>query len=357
MAELRGSEQDLSQILRSNLFYSLSPEERIYILENCELINLKNGELLFSPEEKAFHFYFLRKGRIIVLKPDESGEESEIAHFAEGDIIGDFDFARGARYDAVAKAGEDSTLIIFPRKNKNTEELAGIIPSVISKILLSCADMVTSRVKETRKLVMEKTSWVEELQRQAHEDPGTGLLKQSFLADEINRILENPSALIMLKPDRFKLLVDTLGHHAGDLMMVKFAGILKDIIRKLGRGWALRFRSNEMGLLINDCDVNLAESIANSLSEAINSMPPISLGQSSPVEINTGEPGQGDLIFTATIVWSIWPLDDHSWNTLFEETYKLLMENWRDNWKKQGNTIVRYQLEQLSEQFTSAGTA
>jgi diguanylate cyclase (GGDEF)-like protein len=321
---------DLSAILKSDLFSDLLPGEARTIVEKTEILLLQKGKLLFSPGEKAERVYLLFGGSVRVFKKNDGGREDEIARFTPGDIIGDFDFARAADYDAYAEALEDSTLVMFPELGLTMDKFALEEPHIISRIFLNSAAMVTGRIKATRKLVSESAYWVQELHRKVHEDPSTGLWKQTFLTEEINRILERPMAIILLKPDRFKILVDSLGHDAGDEAMIKIAAILKGITRKLDRGWALRFKSNETGILINKCDVTEARSLAFSLSETIAALPYVPLGKEN-------------FHFTGTIAWGIWPTDNRSWDSLFEGTYKLLM----DTWKEGGNKVVRYRKERV----------
>ena len=284
---------DLSSITKSDLFSNLLAGEKKSVIKRIGVLQLRKGGILFSPGDKAEHLYLLHEGLIRVFKPLEGGGDEEIARFAPGDLIGDFDFARSAQYDAQAEALEDSSLIMFPGFGLTIDNIAQEEPTIVSRLLLNSAAMVTGRIKSTRKLVLENMSWVQELHREAHEDPGTGLWKQTFLTDEINRLLEDPIALIMLKPDRFKVLVDDRGHEAGDKAMVKIAAILKNITRKLGRGWPLRFKSNETGLLINKCDAALAESLAISLSRSLTELPPVQLG------------GGAKFSFTGSLVWGI----------------------------------------------------
>jgi diguanylate cyclase (GGDEF)-like protein len=337
--------QDLSAILKSDLFSELLPGEARIIVERTEILLVRKGGLLFSPAEKAERFYLLLGGSIRVFKQNEGGaaglpaaglpevnlpREDEIARFAPGDIIGDFDFARAADYDAYAEALEDSTLLMFPEFGLTMEDFALEEPHIISRILLNSAAMVTGRIKATRKLLFESVYWVQELHRKIHEDPGTGLWKQTFLNEEINRILERPMALILLKPDRFKNLVDSLGHDAGDEAMIKIAAVLKGITRKLNKGWALRFKSNETGILLNKCDVAEAKSVALVLAKAIAALPHV------PLE-------KENFYFTGTIAWGAWPADDKSWDSLFEGTYKLLMNTWKGG----GNEVVHYKRENV----------
>ena len=326
-----GQKEILEPILKSSLFSNLLPDEKESLLPWIGHLLLQKGESLFSPGEKAEHLYLLHSGLVRVLRSNEGGGIDEIARFAPGDIIGDFDFARDAEYNARIEAVDDSKLIMFPGFGLTIDKFAEEQPNIYSRILLNSAAMVTDRIKGARKLLMESESWILELHRQVHEDPGTGLWKQSFLVEEIDRLLENPMAIIMLKPDRFKVLVDTLGHDAGDVAMVKIAAILKDIVRKVGRGWALRFKSNETGILVNKCDAALAETLANTLLKAVAGIPPVPLGT------------EGDFSFSGSIAWGIWPEDDKSWDSLFQGTYELLMKTW----KTEGNRKERYRKEQF----------
>jgi diguanylate cyclase (GGDEF)-like protein len=332
----RNDAQDLSAILKSGLFEDLLPGETKTIVERTEILQVRKGGLLFSPAEKAEHFYLLLEGNIRVFKQNEGNadgmpREDEIASFAPGDLIGDFDFARAADYDAYAEALEDTTLLMFPEFGLKMEDFALEEPHIITRILLNSAIMVTARIKATRKLLFESAYWVQELHRKIHEDSVTGLWKQTFLNEEINRILARPMALIMLKPDRFKILVDSLGHEAGDEAMIKIAAVLKGITRKLDKGWAMRFKSNETGLVINKCDDAEARSVALALAEAIAALPCVPLGNE-------------DFYFTGSIAWGVWPADDKSWDSLFGGTYKLLM----DTWKNGGNKVVRYKKEKVT---------
>jgi diguanylate cyclase (GGDEF)-like protein len=318
---------DTSPIQNSELFSNLLPKEIDFVVSHSGVLQLRAGGNLFGPGEKAEHFYMLVKGSIRVFKPRSDGGEDEMASFTPGDTIGDFDFARRASYDACAQAVEDSLLIMFPGYGLTMESFALEEPHTISRIFLSAIVMMTGRIKSTQKLIVENMSWVQELHRRAYEDPGTGLWKQSFLTDEINRILEDPTALIMLKPDRFKTLVDSRGHGAGDEAMVRIATVLRNITRRFGRGWPLRFKSNEVGILINKCSLPQAEKIAGDLQKSIAALEPVA--------------AQGDIPafpFTAAVVYSVWPMDDSVWESLFKGSYDCLLDAWRDG----GNRVLHY---------------
>jgi CRP-like cAMP-binding protein len=318
---------DCTPILNSELFSSLLEKEQALVVSHSGLIQLRKGGLLFSAGEQAEHFFLLLEGDIRVYKTAPDGSEEEVAFFTTGDIIGDFDFARSAKYDASAKAAVESALIMFPSFGYTMEILSREAPHTITKIMLCSIEMMTNRINSTRKILMENMSWVQELRRKAYEDPGTGLWKHTFLGDEIDRILEDPTALILLKPDRFKILVDSRGHDAGDEAMIRIALVLKNITRRLGRGWPLRFKSNETGLLINKCGSSEAQMLAEKLHEEIAALPQA--------------PADGDIpafSFSGTVAWGVWPKDEKIWSSLQEGSNSLMM----DTWKAGGNTVVHY---------------
>jgi diguanylate cyclase (GGDEF)-like protein len=319
---------DCRSILKTDLFSTLLGLEQFFVISRSSIMNLSTGEALFSPGDRANHFYQLLEGQIRIFKKrsDDDGED-EMAQFNAGDTIGDCALARRAEYDVYAVAVKDSVLVMFPGKGNNLDDLAVISPNTIIKILHRSVIMMTERITSTRRILLENISWVHELQRKAYEDPGTGLWKHSFLSDEINNILEDNTALIMLKPDRFKILVDSRGHGAGDDAMVHIANVLRNITRKLDRGWPLRFKSNETGLFINKCTETEAETIANELAEAIADLPPV--------------PAEGDIPsfpFTGTVIWSLWPNNNYYWDDLFKGSYDLLLAASKTG----GNKVLRY---------------
>jgi diguanylate cyclase (GGDEF)-like protein len=324
---------DPSPIQKAELFSSLLERELKFVRNRSGFLQLRRGGRLFSLGERAEHFYLLLEGVVRVFKPQSGGNDDEMARFTAGDTIGDFDFARRAEYDACAEAVEDSILIMFPGYGLHMDQFVMEEPQTVARIFLSAIIMMTSRIKSIQKIILQNMSWVQELHRRAYEDPGTGLWKQSFLTDEINHILEPSTALIMVKPDRFKILVDSRGHGAGDEAMVRIAMALKNVTRRIGRGWALRFKSNEAGILINKCGAALAEKAAREVADAIEALEPV--------------PAQGEFpafSFSCTISYALWPEDGPVWDPLFNGVYALLLDTWRKGTPK----LIRYHRPEVS---------
>lgn len=318
---------DSSLIQKTELFSSLSQKEIDFVVSRSGTLIISKGGLLFSSGEKAKQFYILKSGAIRVFTNRSDGSENEMAVFTAGDTIGDFDFARGAEYDACAEAAESSQLVVFPGYGLTIDSLAQEEPHAVCSILLNAIVLMTERIKSTQNLILDNMSWVQVLHKRAYEDPGTGLWKQALIADEITGVLNNPSAMIFLKPDRFKILVDSRGHTVGDETMIRIAIILKNITRNIGNGWPMRYKSNEMGIILNNCDRAQAEGITEELSSIIAGMEPVPAMDGFP-----------PFVFSTTISWSIWPEDGAKWEELFQGGYAALLDAWKDG----GDKIVHY---------------
>ena len=73
----------------------------------------------------------------------------------------------------------------------------------------------------------------DELREQAIRDPLTGLFNRRYLEETLNREIANanrefaPVSIIVMDVDNFKLVNDTYGHQAGDLMLQALGQLLK----------------------------------------------------------------------------------------------------------------------------------
>jgi diguanylate cyclase (GGDEF)-like protein len=318
---------NVEDIETADFFAALSEQDRKFVSAHSGIVRLRKGDRLFSSGEKPDHFYLLREGNICIIQTQPDGKENEAACFIPGDTIGDFDFIRQSAYNARAEAAEDSSLIMFPGSGCTIDDLTAEDPRFVSRLLMNSILMMNSRIRQNRNFIVENLPGMQELRRRAYEDPGTGLLKQTFLDDEVNSILEDPAALFMLKPDRFKILVDTRGHTAGDEAMVRIAAVLKNAARRRGKGWPLRFKSNEIGLLLAGADNARAEEVARELAGTIAALEPVPAQDDYPA-----------FNFSATVSWAVWPGDEPDWETLFQKNYALLISAWRAG----GNRIIRY---------------
>jgi diguanylate cyclase (GGDEF)-like protein len=302
---------------KAELFSSLLDDDLSYVADRVELIALEPGSVLFSQGEMARRFFIVRSGEIGIFRTEAGSRERELARYIAGDVIGDFDFAVGSSLDATARADTRTELVAFPLGTLSMQDLAKEKPDATARILLRSLSMISSRLRTTQRLISENSPWVRELRRQIYTDPGTGLWSRAFLDEELPRNLERPTAVVMVKPDRFKDLNDAHGHSAGDEAMALLSGILVGEIERLGRGWALRLRSNETAIVVPSCFLDEATTSARKLSASITAM-------RVPAARGSG------FTFTSSMSLAIWPEDGEDWKRLIEDAYGLLTRAWKD---------------------------
>jgi len=310
---------DIVRLLQGSEFFSRLLQDDLYWLASrAELGVFPAGTVLFSPGEKAYRFFIVRDGSVAVSRLDASGRAEEMARFVKGDVVGDFDFARGASYDAMATCVSTADLLVFPGNGQTMDDLVHEKPDVAARVLLRMVAMISSRVRSTQALISNNAPWVRELRRQVYTDAATGLWSRTFLDEELSHLLEAPAAIIAIKPDKFKELCDAWGHPAGDAAMEKIAAILKDEARALRKAWAVRLRSNETAIIASCCGARESEALAGRLSAAYAGLDLSSVS------------GAGDFRLSASIAVSSWPEDGKDLRSLVARTHELMAKAWKD---------------------------
>ncbi len=136
-----------------------------------------------------------------------------------------------------------------------------------SGMVASYADVTERRTLEAR------------LKYQAFHDSLTGLANRSLLRDRLEHALvqrgknENPIAVLFIDLDNFKYINDSLGHAAGDELIVEIGRRLKVSLR--AGDTAARFGGDEFVVLLESVDsphyvIQVAERLLESLREPFN---------------------------------------------------------------------------------------
>ncbi len=104
----------------------------------------------------------------------------------------------------------------------------------IASPLLDCNGKVIGAIESIRD-VTEKKKAEEQLKYLSLHDPLTGLYNRTFFEEGMNRASDgrfDPVGIIICDLDGLKLINDTLGHDAGDSLLVTAAGIIGKAFRK-----------------------------------------------------------------------------------------------------------------------------
>ena len=117
--------------------------------------------------------------------------------------------------------------------------------------------------------VSDRVALEEHLRRDARHDPLTGLANRAGLAEALDRALAGgaPLAVLALDLDGFKHVNDTLGHAAGDAVLVEVADRLRAIVPP--EGTVARPGGDEFVLLLPGATENGARAVAEAILPAI----------------------------------------------------------------------------------------
>lgn len=117
--------------------------------------------------------------------------------------------------------------------------------------------------------ISERKAMLDHLRHLAEHDSLTGLYNRQYFTDELERVMQRSMrqkglncALLYIDLDNFKFVNDTLGHLAGDRVLIEVAGLItkrsrkSDLIARLG--------GDEFAVLLYDVDLEHAQSTAES---------------------------------------------------------------------------------------------
>jgi len=170
--------------------------------------------------------------------------------------------------------------------------------------------VVAFRDVSVRKLLEDELKW------QANHDPLTKLLNRKYLEDnleqEVQRLKRSDevSALVYIDLDRFKYINDTIGHAAGDQLLIEIANQLTSRLRQsdlLGR-----LGGDEFGILLRNVRDDELYQVADKFREILSSYDFLREGRSYKIHasigvavINSDSKSHGEVMANADIACHI----------------------------------------------------
>jgi len=178
--------------------------------------------------------------------------------------------------DHVGKDGESIVTVCMPMQAQG-ETIGQIYMAAHDAEFLNEHQIATLRtVGEQVSLALANLHLQKALKEQSIKDPLTKLFNRRYLeetmARECARAQRNQKKLsvLIMDIDHFKKVNDTYGHDAGDAVLVAFARLLSQKIRK--EDIACRLGGEEFVLVLPDADLALAKARAEEICEATRKM-------------------------------------------------------------------------------------
>jgi diguanylate cyclase (GGDEF)-like protein len=201
----------------------------------------------------------------------------EAALFERGHPVTGHTLPRSESATAPIRIADRSWLLVVRDPSRPGVDL----PVMIAIVGLSLAALLGALV-----LVWSRSERIQELARQASQDPLTGLRNRRRFEEDLRNELARshrygtPGALLMLDLDHFKQVNDTLGHPAGDRVIADIGSVLHsraretDVVARLG--------GDEFAIVLPGCDLAEAELVADEVAATIrarmdgeNGIPPL----------------------------------------------------------------------------------
>lgn len=253
----------------SQLFASLGDEELAAVAERSQMCSYRADEVIFAAGERGDAAFVVVRGVVRILEPNADGVLSVIAEMVEGDTFGELDLLDGTERNATAVAGLDVVVLRFPGEGIRFDTTFSRKPEILARVLFASLRVVAGRIRRANALIKENSPWVQEAQRQVYGDKLTGLFNKTFLEEKLPALLEGGRqvALIMLKPDNFKMINDTYGHEAGDAVLRLMAA---ELSRAIGEGdIAARHVGNALAVVLPGRGREAAAAKASELRAAL----------------------------------------------------------------------------------------
>jgi diguanylate cyclase (GGDEF)-like protein len=146
-------------------------------------------------------------------------------------------------------------------------------PGVSLPVLIAVVGIALAALLAALVLIWSRNERIQELQRQASQDPLTGLKNRRRFEEDLRTELARSrregreGALLMLDLDNFKQVNDTLGHPVGDRVIADIAGVLHsrmrmtDVLARLG--------GDEFAVVLPHCDPAEARLVGEEIGKAI----------------------------------------------------------------------------------------
>jgi diguanylate cyclase (GGDEF)-like protein len=244
-------EAKISRLAEADLFSSFHDDELGIIADYSEYQRLDPDTPVFRAGNPGEALFIIDAGEVVISKQDPDGKAIDIARFLTGDCFGELDMLTGSARTASALTNTNTGLLRFPRRGTAFKDILSEHPAISARILHKMLVKIAGRIRKANSLIKENSPLIQELKKQVYRDKLTGLFNKTYLEEELSRYLAKRNAraaLLMFKPDNFKLINDTYGHEAGDRALQIMARELDHLLT--GGETAIRFLGNELAVLL-----------------------------------------------------------------------------------------------------------
>ena len=261
-AELR------SALEKSSLFRGIDFDAVEYLLLDCQVLRIKEGEVLLSKNQRNDNVYVIISGSFCInlIQPDELA----IASIGEGECLGEMSVIDGRDTSASVIAAADSSILQIPK------DILWSMLNASHGMAQNLLYILSQRIRTDNDMIVENFYLRREIEQAAQSDALTSLHNRRWFDDAFARQIKRcdqdgtPFCLMILDLDYFKRINDTYGHLAGDRALVAVARVLAGKLRTTDM--LARYGGEEFALGLPGTKIDESFAIAERLRLAIESL-------------------------------------------------------------------------------------
>jgi diguanylate cyclase (GGDEF)-like protein len=307
------SRKKIELLRRVDLFSELREYELDVIARHSDFVTIEKGLPLFNQDDPADSLYVRESGRIGIVSIEDRSRVS-IAQMEAGEAFGHLDFLSGGRRRASAFAEADSVALKFPAGDRGLGSIFSGHAYISSRLVFRLLEIVSDRIWNVKKALLEKSSWIWDLHKQALSDKLTGLYNSSYLKEDFINLLPGlgkSAALVMIKPDNFKDINDRCGHEAGDRALRLMAIFLQSELGENDAG--IRYHGDEFAAILAGVSRTEATARCRAMNAAFRAMD------------LSGITGDGELRLQVSMGMALYPEGAEDSGTMVKKAHEKMM--------------------------------
>ena len=148
------------------IFFSLTDEELNFLATESAFVDYEPQAVIFEEGDVSKTLFVIESGEIKILKYLYDNKENVLARFVAGEIFGEQDLFENDPRTAMALTETNVRVLVFPGREDNFSILQQKYPVIFSKIFHNLLSRNAGRIRNTNKLISEKSNWISELKQQ-----------------------------------------------------------------------------------------------------------------------------------------------------------------------------------------------